>query len=180
MAIKIVQDTNIPRLAPSVGVAATSVPITLRTGYLRITIGSTTGSSGGYIAIGTNPVATQDNYHITSYSVDILKETLRNQRIIGVTTGTTTTLDFGENNGNTFAATDYVTISGAPSAGINTAHVPIVSMTDNSITIAHNSSAVASPNITNAIVSRSVKVSCLTYEPDTFFNIAEVVTLVSE
>ena len=115
-----------------------------------------------------------------SYSVDILKETLRNQRILGITTGTTTTLDFGENNGNTFASTDYVTISGAPSAGINTTHVPIVSMGENSITIAHNSSSVVSPNFTGAIVSRSVKVSCLTYEPDTFFNIAEVVTLVSE
>ena len=180
MAIKIVQDKNIPRLAPSVGVAATSVPITLRSGYLRVTIGSTTGSSGGYVAIGTDPVATQDNYHITSYSVDIIKETLRNQRILGITTGTTTTLDFGENNGNTFASTDYVTISGAPSAGINTTHVPIVSMGENSITIAHDSSSVVSPNFTGAIVSRSVKISCLTFEPDTFFNIAEVVTLVSE
>lgn len=180
MAIKIVQDSNIPRLAPSPGVASTSVPITLRTGYLRVTIGSTTGSSGGYITIGTNPVATQDNYHITSYSVDIIKETLRNQRIVGVTTGTTTTLNFGENNGVTFASTDYVTISDAPSTGINTSHVPIVSMGTDSITIAHDSSSVTSPNITGAIVSRSVKVSCLTFEPDTFFNIAEVVTLVSE
>ena len=180
MAIKIVQDRNIPRLAPSVGVAATSVPITLRTGYLRVTIGSTTGSSGGYIAIGTNPVATQDNYHITSYSVDIIKETLRNQRIVGVTTGTTTVLNFGENNGNTFASDDYVTVSGAPSSGINTTHVPILSSNGDTITIAHNSSSVVSPNITGAIVSRSVKVSCLTFEPDTFFNIAEVVTLVSE
>lgn len=180
MAIKIVQDTNIPRLAPSIGVAATSVPISLRTGYLRITIGSTTGSSGGYIAIGTDPVATQNNYHITSYDTSIIKETLRNQRVVGVTTGTTTTISFGENNGNTFASNDYVTVSGATSAGINTTHVAILSSTNDSITIAHNSSSVVSPNIVGAIVSRSVKVSCLTYEPDTFFNIAEVVQLVSE
>jgi len=180
MAIKVIQDTVIPRLAPSIGVATTSVPIVLRTGYLRITIGSTTGSSGGYVSIGTNPVATQDSYHITSYSVDILKETLRNQRIIGITTGTTTTINFGENNGNTFDIKDYVSITGATTAGINTSHVPIISMTENGITIAHNSSSVVSPVIGNGIVSRSVKVSCLTYEPDTFFNIAEVVSLVSE
>ena len=105
---------------------------------------------------------------------------MRNQRIIGITTGTTTRLDFGENNGNTFPLTDYVTISGAPSAGINTTHVPILAIGENSITIGHNSSSVVSPDITGAIVSRSVKVSCLTFEPDTFFNIAEVVTLVSE
>ena len=180
MAIKIVQDRNIPRLAPSVGVAATSVAIALQSGYLRVTIGSTTGSSGGYVAIGTNPVATQDNYHITSYSVDVLKETLRKQRIVGVTTGTTTTLNFGENNGVTFLSTDYITISGAPTAGINTSHNAIISSSADSIVINFNSSSLVAPDITGAVASRSVKVSCLTFEPDTFFNIAEVVTLVSE
>jgi hypothetical protein len=180
MSTKIIQDRSIPRLAPAVGVAATSVPIALSTGYLRVTIGSTTSSSGGYIAIGTDPVATQDNYHITSYSVDIIKETLRKQRIVGVTTGTTTTLFFGENNGTSFLSTDYITISGAPTAGINTTHKAILSSSTDSITIDFNSSSIVSPNITGASASRSVKVSCLTYEPDTFFNIAEVVQLVSE
>jgi hypothetical protein len=180
MATKIIQDTQIPRLAPSVGVAATSVPIALKTGYLRITIGSTTGSSGGYIAIGTNPVATQDNFHITSYSIDILKETLRRQRIVGVTTGTTTTLTFDNNAGNPFLPTDYVTIENAPTAGINTIHNSIVSMTDSSVTINFNSSALTGVAVTGATLAKSVKVSCLTFEPDTFFNIAEVVTLVAE
>ena len=81
MAIKIIQDTIIPRIAPSAGVAATSAPISLRTGYLRISIGSTTGSSGGYIAIGSNPVVTQDSFHITSYSVDIIKEMMKKQML---------------------------------------------------------------------------------------------------
>lgn len=180
MAIKIVQDTVIPRIAPTAGVAQTSVPIALRSGYLRITIGSTTGSAGGYVSIGENPVVTSDSYHITSYSVDVLKETMRRQQIVGVTTGTTTTLFFAENAGNPFALTDYVTISGAPTAGINTTHKQVLSRTDGSITIDFNSSAVSSPNVTGATLSRSVKVAVLTYEPDTFFNIAEVVTLVSE
>ena len=180
MAIKIVQDTQIPRLAPSVGVAATSVPIALKSGYLRITIGSTTGSSGGYIAIGTNPVATENNYHITSYSVDIIKEPLKNQKIAGIVTGTTTKIIFDTNEWHSFNAQDYVTISGATTAGINTTHNSIVSLDNSSITINFNSSSITSPNITGASLSRSVKVSCLTFEPDTFFNIAEVVTLVSE
>jgi hypothetical protein len=180
MATKIVQDTQIPRLAPSVGVAATSVPIALKSGYLRITIGSTTGSSGGYIAIGTNPVATQDNYHITSYSIDTIKEVMRRQQISGITTGTTTTLLFGENAGNPFLGTEFVSIVGAPTAGINTSHNAILSRTESSLTIDFNSSSIVSPNISGATVCKSVKVSCLTFEPDTFFNIAEVVTLVSE
>jgi hypothetical protein len=180
MAMKIVQDTQIPRLAPSVGVAGTSVPIALKSGYLRITIGSTTGSSGGYIAIGTSPVATQDNYHITSYSTDILKDSMKRQKISGITTGTRTTITFGENAGNPFTETDYVTIEGATTSGINTTHNSIFSLDSSSVTINFNSSSVGIVTVGAATLVRSVKVSCLTYEPDTFFNIAEVVTLVSE
>lgn len=180
MAMKIVQDTQIPRLAPSIGVAGTSVPIALKSGYLRITIGSTTGSSGGYIAIGTSPVATQDNYHITSYSVDVLKETMKRQKIAGILTGTATTVTFAENAGNPFVATDYVTIEGASTSGINTTHNSIISLTDSSVTLNFNSTAVGVVTVGSATLVKSVKVSCLTYEPDTFFNIAEVVTLVSE
>ena len=180
MATKIVQDRNIPRLAPSVGVAATSVPISLKSGYLRVTIGSTGGSSGGYIAIGTNPVATQDNYHITSYSVDIIKETMKRQSIVGIVTGTTTKLIFDQNIGNPFSLEDYVTVEGSVTAGINTTHNAILSMTDSSITINYNTSSVVSPNVAGASALRSVRVSCLTYETGAFFNIAEVVTLVAE
>lgn len=182
MATKIIQDTSIPRIAPSPGVATTSVPIALKTGYLRITIGSTssTSSPDGYIAIGTNPVATQDNYHISSYGVEIIKETLRRQVITGITTGTTTVLTFDNNSGNPFLDTDYITIEGSPTVGINTTHKPILSSSNSSVTIDFDSSSIANPNITGAIAARSVKVSCLTYESDVFFNIAEVVTLVSE
>ena len=180
MATKIVQDTQIPRLAPAVGVASTSVPIALKSGYLRVTIGSTTGSSGGYIAIGTNPVATQDNYHITSYSVDVIKESMKRQVIAGIVTGVTTKLDFGQNAGNPFSLGESVTIENAPTVGLNTTHNSIIALDDSSVTINFNSSSITSPNITGSSVAKSVKVSCLTYEPDTFFNIAEVVTLVSE
>ena len=180
MAIKIIQDTPIPRLAPTAGVAATSVPIALKSGYLRVTIGSTTGSSGGYISIGSDPTVTQDSYHITSYSVDVIKERLVRAPIVGITTGSTTVLRFDTNVTRPFSSGDYVTIENAPTAGINTTHKAILSMTDGSITIDFDSSAVTSPNVSGATVARSVKVAALTYEPDTFFNIAEVVTLVSE
>jgi hypothetical protein len=179
MATKIIQDANIPRLTPAVGIASTSVPITLKTGYLRITIGSTINCNG-YIAIGNNPVATVNSYHIQPFGNDILKETLRRQVITGIATGTTTTLFFGNNTGNPFLNTDYISIENAPTVGLNTTHNAILSSSDSSITINFNSSAITSPNISGATAARSVKVSCLSYEPDTFFNISEVVTLVSE
>jgi len=180
MATKIVQDTQIPRLTPAAGIASTSVPIALKTGYLRITIGSSLNSSGGYIAIGTNPVANTDNFHITSYSVDVLKETMKRQKISGITTGTTTTVTFGENAGNPFVVTDYVTIEGATTSGINTTHNAIVSMNDSSVTLNFNSTSVGIVTVGPATLVKSVKVSCLSPETGAFFNISEVVTLVSE
>lgn len=180
MAIKIIQDTPIPRLSPTAGVAATSIPIALKSGYLRVTIGSTSGSAGGYVSIGANPVATQDSFHITSYNVDIIKERLVRAPVIGITTGSTTVLRFDTNVTRPFLSGDYVTIENAPTVGINTTHKAILSMTDGSITIDFDSSAITSPNVSGATVARSVKVSCLSEESNTFFNIAEVVTLVSE
>ena len=180
MATKIVQDTLIPRITPSVGIASTSVPIALKSGYLRVTIGSSLASSGGYIAIGTNPTATQNNFHIVPYSIDIIKEIMRRQVVVGIVTGTTTKLIFDNNSGNPFARTDYVTIEGAATAGINTTHKSILALDDASITIDFNSSSITSPNVSGANAYRSVKVSCLSYESGTFFNISEVVTLVSE
>jgi hypothetical protein len=181
MATKIIQDTNIPRVTPSPGVASTSVPIALKSGYLRITIGSTTSASpDGYIAIGTNPVANINNFHISSFGVEIIKETLRRQVITGITTGTSTTLIFGQNTGNPFLNTDYITIEGASTVGLNTTHKAILSSTDSSVTIDFDSSSITSPNVLGATASRSVKVSCFTPDSDVFFNISEVVTLVSE
>ena len=180
MATKVIQDTQIPRLSPSSGVAVTSVPIALKSGYLRITIGSTGPSAGGYVAIGTNPVVSRNSFHVVPYGTDIIKESMKRQVIAGITTGTTTTLTFNNNAGNPFESTDYVTISGAPTAGINTSHNAIISLDDSSVTINFNSSAITSPNINGAVLYKSVKIACLTDDPSTFFNISEVVTLVSE
>lgn len=180
MATKIVQDTVIPRINTAVGIASTSVPIALKSGYLRITIGSTGSSSGGYVAIGTDPAVNRNCFHVVPYGTDIIKETMKRQVVVGVTTGTTTKFTFDTNAGNPFELTDYVTVSGAPTAGINTTHKSIVSMNDSSITINFNSSSIVSPSVYGAVLYKSVKVACLTDDPNTFFNISEVVTLVSE
>lgn len=180
MATKILQDTVIPRIEPVVGIASTSVPIALKSGYLRITIGSTNDSAGGYIAIGENPTVTKDSFHIVSYSTDIIKEPMKRQVISGIVTGTTTKLIFDHNSGNPFSLTDYVTIQGAASSGINTTHKQIISTDSSSITINFDSSSITSPDISGGTVYRSVKVACLSYDAGMFFNISEVVTLVSE
>ena len=108
------------------------------------------------------------------------KERLVRIPVVGITTGSSTVLRFDSNVTTPFQSGDFVTIENAPTSGINTTHKGILSISNGSITIDFDSSSVLSPNISGATVCRSVKVSCLTYEPDTFFNIAEVVTLISE
>lgn len=177
MAIKIVQDAPITRLAPSAGVAITSNSIALQSGYLRITVGSTDNSGGGYIAIGTNPTVTRNHYHLTSYTTDVIKERMSRQVISGIVTGSSTTLLFGENNGNPFLKTDYVTILGCQTVGLNTAHVPIISMGQNDITLGFDSSSITNPNVQFGQVYRSVKVAFLTDDAASNLNICEVVLL---
>lgn len=176
MAVKIVQNVN--KITVNPGVAATSNPIALKSGYLRVSIASS--GVGCYVAIGTDPVATANDFHISTYSAEVLKERLARQKIVGITTGTTTTLTFDNNAGNPFLATDYVTIEGAPTAGINTTHKSIVSMTDSSVTINFNTSAISSPNVTGADLIRSVKVSAYTPDTNSGVSVTEVVSLVSE
>jgi hypothetical protein len=180
MALKVIQDVQIPRLSPSAGVAITSVPIALKTGYLRITIGATSSSYGGYVSIGTNPTVNRNSFHVVPYGTDILKEGMKRQKIAGITTGATTTVTFDNNAGNPFVATDYVTIEGATTSGINTTHNTIVSLTDSSVTLNFDSSSVTNVSVGAATLVKSVKVACLTDDVNSFFNISEVVTLVSE
>lgn len=176
MAIKVVQ--NVQKITASPGVAGTSSPISLKSGYLRISIASS--GVGCYVAIGTDPVATSNDFHIGTYTAEVLKERIARQQIVGIITGSTTKLVFESNAGNPFLTTDYVSIEGAPTVGINTTHNPVISRDETSITINYNSSSIVNPNITGSTVSRSVKVSAYTTDTNNGVSVTEVVSLVSE
>ena len=175
MAIKVVQNVN--RISPTVSVAATSNPIALKSGYIRVS----TGLTAVYVEIGGDPVATVNSFHIPPYSAEVVKERISKQQIAGITTGTSTIITFQNNAGNPFSVGDYVTIEGAQPAGINTVHQQITALTDSSITVATNTSSIVGIITTTAsTVSRSVKVSALSASADTNVSISEVVQLVSE
>jgi len=174
MATKIVQTVN--RISPTVSVAATSNPITLKSGYIRVS----TGETGAYIDVGPDPVATVNSYHVPPYSVDVIKDRLAKQQIAGITTGATTVISFAENSGHPFIVGDYVTIENAQPAGINTVHREVTAITDSSITISANTSAITGISANGSTVSRSVKVSALAASSATNISIAEVTQLVSE
>lgn len=174
MAIKIVQNVN--RISPSASVASTSTAISMKSGYIRVS----TGNTGAFIDVGPDPVATSNNFHLPPYGTEVLKERFVKQRISGVTTGTTTVLDFSDLNGHAFTLADRVTVEHASPIGINTTHSNILSLTATTVTINHNTSSLTGVAVTNAIATRSVKVSALGDGAATNVSIVEVTQLVSE
>lgn len=150
--------TVTPITGVTTGAASTSNAISLKTGVLRI---STSGANAN-VAIGTAPVATSSDFHVVTSQPEVLKERVARQQISGITTGSSTIVNFGENYGNPFSVGDYVSIEGATTSGINTSHVAVTALTDGSITINHDTSSVSGIiTVTNAVVARSIKVSAL-------------------
>lgn len=165
--LKIVQNVN--TLAVT-GTAATTNGITLQSGILRVS----TASTGCYIQIGENPIATTNSFYVSPSQPEMIKEMVVRQRIGAATTGTTTLITFQENAGNPFVVGDYVTIENTSSAGFNTSHNQIIAANDSSIIIAFNSAAITGLGITNATVARSVKISAISADVGTNLHISEV------
>ena len=122
-AFKIVQ--KIPSLAiGSTSGISTTGPISLKSGYLRIV---PTGNA--YIEIGSNPgINTSNSIWVSANSELILKETVRSQSIVGIITGTTTTIIIPEGLSCAFDVGDYVELTGINTAGINTNFAQVVSV----------------------------------------------------
>ena len=175
MAIKVVQKVN--RITANVSTATTSNPIALKSGYLRVS----TGSTSIYVEIDSEPVANINSFQIGPFGNEVLKERIARQKIAGITTGTTTTVSFSENAGNPFLVGDYVTIQNAQPAGINTEHKLVTQVLNDSLTISHNSSSIVGViTTTNANIARSVKVSVLAADGPQNVSITEIVQLVTE
>jgi hypothetical protein len=175
MAIKVVQNVN--RLTASVGAATTSNPISLKSGYLRVS----TGLTSIYVETGGDPVATVDSFQLTPYGNEVLKERIARQRIVGITTGTSTVVIFDNNAGNPFLVGDYASIENVTTAGINTEHKLVTEITDSSLTLDYDTSSVAGPIVANgANIARSVKVSVIAASDTQNVSITEVVQLVTE
>ena len=175
MAIKIVQNVN--RITATAGAATTSNPIALRSGYLRVS----TGLTSVYVETGSVPVATINSFQLTPYGNEVLKERIARQKIAGITTGTSTIVSFDNNAGNPFLVGDYVTIQNAQPAGINTEHKLVTAISDESVTIFHDSSSIVGViTVTNANLARSVRVSVLAADGSQNVSITEIVQLVTE
>jgi hypothetical protein len=174
MAIKVVQNVN--RITANVGSAVTSNPIALKSGYLRVS----TGLTSIYVETGETPV-TVDSFHIGPFGNVVLKERIARQRIVGITTGTSTVVLFDNNAGNPFLVGDYASIEGVTTAGINTEHKEVTAVYNDSLVLNHNTSSVTGViTATGASIARSVKVSVLAASDTQNVSITEIVQLVTE
>jgi hypothetical protein len=108
-------------------------------------------TAGAFVAIGTNPSATIADYYIPAGRTETLALTKASNRVVGITTGTTTIVDFPEGTQAPFGVGDYVTLTGASESLYNFTHVSVISVDTSSgvngyhqsrITLNHNSSGI--------------------------------------
>jgi hypothetical protein len=108
-------------------------------------------TSGAFVAIGTNPTATTADYYIPAGSSETLALTKASNRVVGITTGATTIVDFAEGTQAPFGVGDYVTLTGANDSNYNFVHVPVIAVDTRSningyhqsrITLGYNSSGI--------------------------------------
>lgn len=143
-----------------VGTGATSIPISLQTGYLRI---ATSVASHVGIASTATTTASRNDYFVPTSDVTILKDRVASSRVSAATTGTSTTYTFDQNNGNPFLVGDFVTVTGSSVSGYNCSHQLISSSNttpgSESVTVSFNSSATTAAFTGSADVRRSVVVN---------------------
>ena len=108
-------------------------------------------TNGAFVAIGTNPTATTADYYIPAGTSATLAMTKASNRVVGITTGSTTIVDFAEGTQSPFGVGDYVTLTGATEPLYNFVHVPVISVDTSSgvggyyqsrITLGYNSSGI--------------------------------------
>jgi hypothetical protein len=90
------------------GTNAQSISINHQSDTLRlVSVGAP-----AHVAIGTNPTATNLNYYIASnQEATISLSRPSSQRVVGITTGTTTIIDFPEGTGSPFSVGDAVSLT---------------------------------------------------------------------
>lgn len=139
------------------GAATTSGPIALKSGYLRIV-----PEQDAYIEVGATPTistSTNASIFVKGGTELLLRETVISQRVVGVTTGTTTIVNLPEGTFSEFSSGDYVELTGLAPSGINTTFAAVASVdtTNNAgtggfnrkVSLTWNTSGIAATTITD-------------------------------
>lgn len=125
-------------------------------------------TSGAHVAIGTDPTAAATDYYVPANTAATLALTPASQRVVAITTGATTFIDFPEGTGCPFEVGDYVSLTCPAQNYYNFTHQAVLSI-DNiaspggyysrRVAIATNTSGISTAFSTEADLRRSVKVA---------------------
>jgi hypothetical protein len=147
------------------GAATTSSAFSVQSDTLRVVA----VNAAAHVAIGTNPTATGTDYYIPSGQSATLALTKASNRVVGVTTGTTTIVTVPEGTQVPFGIGDYVTLTSNGQSYYNFSHAPVISVNTTSsvggsyqtkMTVDYNSSGIITAfNPIDAEVRISQKIS---------------------
>jgi hypothetical protein len=115
MAFKLIQKIPSISIASSGGIS-TSIPIALKTGYLRIT-----PEDNARIEISPNPeIDTTSSIWVAGGDSVVIKQEWGSRAFVGILTGSSTTIIFESGTAAGFEIGDVVSISGVSPVGVNT------------------------------------------------------------
>ena len=147
------------------GAATTSSAFTVQSSVLRVV------AVGGaaHVAIGVNPTATNTDYYIPSGETVTLGLTKASNRVVGVTTGATTTITVPEGTQVPFGVGDYVSLTARGQSYYDFTHAQVTSVDTTTnfngyhqtrMVVSYNSSGIATAfSSSDATISLSNKVS---------------------
>jgi hypothetical protein len=106
------------------GAASTSSAFTVQSSVLRVV------AVGGaaFISVGATPSATAADYYVPSGGTETIALTKASNRVVGITTGTTTTVIVPEGTQVPFGVGDYVTLTASGQTYYNFSHQQVLSV----------------------------------------------------
>ena len=106
------------------GAATTSSAFSVQSSVLRVV------AIGGaaHVAIGVNPTATNTDYYVPAGDTVTLGLTKASNRVVGITTGTTTIVTVPEGTQVPFAVGDYVTLTASGQSYYNFTNQQVLSV----------------------------------------------------
>ncbi len=141
-----------------------SSPFSVKSKAIRLTA---VGASV-QVSIGTDPIATSEDYVVLAGSSETLALTVSSQTIVGITTGNTTVIDFPEGTTSPFNVGDFVTLTSISQPYYNFTHVPVLTVDNSSnysgyfssrITVGANTSGIVTAFSTDGELRKSLKVA---------------------
>jgi len=147
------------------GTATTSSAFSVQSDTLRVIA----VTNPAFISVGSTPSATSTDYYIPANTPTTIALTKASNRVVGITTGTTTIVTVPEGTQVPFGVGDYVTLSSSSQSYYNFTHQRVISVNTTSgvagyyqtrMIVDYNSSGIVTAfSATDASVTASNKVS---------------------